>query len=89
MRDHRRAAESLAATPTSEDPGFHRIVIEGYTPKADLVTVKELIAELGATDFIESADLLSDDQVVADADRVPRKGRGARRFVVDIKVAAP
>ena len=87
MRDHRRAAKPLAATPTDDDPGFYRIVIEGYTPKADLVTVKELIAKLEAAKFIASADLLSDDQVLADAAGGPLKGRDARRFVIDVKVA--
>lgn len=68
---------------------LQRVMIEGYTRTFDLTAVKELIARLTAADFIESADLLSDDKVVSDdsSEETP-KIHGAQRFVIDVKVSA-
>jgi hypothetical protein len=87
MRDHRRAKKPEEA---EEEPpaGLQRILVEGYTRDPSLSTVKSLIVTLTAADFVESADLLSDDErlgAVA-AGETPRK-LDPQSFVIDIKVA--
>jgi Tfp pilus assembly PilM family ATPase len=67
-------------------PPFQRVLIEGYTRRGNLATVKRLIEGLAAAPFVASADLLSDDEVVAD-EASEREGTvGARRFVIDLRL---
>ncbi|MBN1673562.1 MAG: pilus assembly protein PilM [Kiritimatiellae bacterium] len=76
--------------PPEARPAFGRIIVEGYTPKDDLSTVKELIGKLEKAPFVTSADLLPDDQLSGRTGE-PRKSLpgGERPFVIDVKVAQP
>ena len=66
---------------------LNRIVIEGYTHTPNLSTVQELIKKLEAAAFVESADLLSDDEVVArDGPAGPAESR-SHLFVIDVKLS--
>lgn len=86
----RRAApgpgESGEAPPPPAPPPFNRVLIEGYTRRGNLATVKRLIDGLSAAPFVAAADLLSDDAVVPD-EAAEREGLiGARRFVLDVRL---
>ncbi len=65
------------------DPAFTRIIVEGYTSDASLASVKKLIASLQTEGFITKADLLGDDQLVAE-DTEKWGPAGGLRFVIDI-----
>ncbi len=86
MRDHRRKKSKLPGK--GEDPTRpNMIIVEGFTRSPDLKTVKSLIAQLSAQDYIEAADLLSDDLEVRspfdkDSDRF-----NAVKFLIEIKLA--
>lgn len=60
-----------------------RVLVEGITLQRDLTTVKALIAALKTADFVKSADLLSDDQLVETPGRRITKGR---LFVIDVRM---
>jgi len=87
-------SSSRRGRPSPAQPGqvkqehrLSRIMIEGYTLKQDLSTVQALIARLEEADFVESADLLSDDKLVGDAPGgVPHN---AIRYVLDVKITNP
>ena len=70
-------------------PRLERVMIEGTTRKTNLSTVRELISKIKEAGFVESADLLNDDQLVANPDDAggPNPKRG-QRFVIDVKIAA-
>ncbi len=73
------------AVPPAPAP-FQRVLIEGYTRRGNLATVKRLIDALAAAPFVASADLLSDDEVV-ESEAAERDGTiGARRFVLDVRL---
>ena len=81
-----RGAVTAAGTPIAADSPFRRIIIEGYTTKADFTTVKHLISALQASSLVESADLLGDDELVKEPERDKRwSGGWMRRFVIDVK----
>jgi Tfp pilus assembly PilM family ATPase len=89
MRDTR-----IAAKPDKEPifppvpPLPKRFVVEGYTPKANLMTVKDLIGRLKeASDLIASADLIYDDQKVAGERFLPwATNTTHRHFVILLEV---
>jgi hypothetical protein len=91
MRDRRRtpAAANVSPAPVSSVPTFDHIVIEGYTQTADFTTVKALIARLKAAEFVASADLLSDDKLVATAQKPRVVLSNAKPFVIEVKLASP
>ncbi len=65
MRDIRPVAEAKVAEAFPPPPALPtRFVVEGYTPKENLSTVKDLIGRLTDTEPIKSADLIYDDQKV-------------------------
>ncbi len=67
------------------DARMNRIIVEGYTRKKDLSTVKDLIEKLAALPSVESADLLSDDLIFDDYDRAPQwDSTRFKRFVLDL-----
>jgi hypothetical protein len=67
---------------------FSRVIIEGYTRRMDLSTVKTLISSLQSAAFVESADLLGDDEIVREAGRESEwSGLRGRRFVIDVRIA--
>ncbi len=68
------------------EPPFDRVLIEGYTRRGNLTTVKRLIEGLATAPFVASADLLSDDEVVADETSEREGTVGARRFVIDVRL---
>lgn len=63
-----------------------RVIIEGFTPKSNLSTVKGLIASLNEADCVESADLVSDDKLVATDTRYA--ARDLKRFVIEVRTTA-
>jgi Tfp pilus assembly PilM family ATPase len=71
-----------------EDAGlFSRIIIEGYTAKRSLSSVKTFISQLAAAEFVESVDLLGDDKIIVEADlKKSQRAEKAHRFVIDVKI---
>ena len=66
---------------------FSRIIIEGYTAKRNLSSVKTFISKLAAAEFVESVDLLGDDKIVSEADlKKSTRAKRAHRFVIDVKI---
>ena len=84
MRDRRRKPE--VEDEQKDQTRIERMIIEGYTSRRSLSSIKRLIARLEDSDLVESADLLSDDQLVG-PDR-PGPGR-AQRVVLDVRLAQP
>jgi hypothetical protein len=83
----RRRRRDAAGEPP---PGLGSVIVEGYTRRSDLSTVKALIARLAEMKGVESADLLGDDKLVSDPAREARVGaRTARRFVIDVRFRTP
>lgn len=82
MRDLRRR-DTRRANPAVPEDNFERVVIEGYTGSRSLSRVKALIAELTGREFVASADLLGDDQLVGGADGSPES---VQRFVIDARM---
>ena len=90
MRDVRRRRRRDEDEPHEEDQGFRRLIIEGYTPTPNLSTVKELILKLKSTDYVDAADIMADELIPDEGEiRGKRRNPNARRFVVDVNVAAP
>lgn len=91
MRDARkRKRKQKSDKPNEEDEGFRRLIIEGYTPTPNLITVKELILKLKSTEYVEDADIMADTLIPDEGEiRGKRRNPNAKRFVVDVKVAAP
>ena len=83
-----RTPRPTAAAGTNTT-AFTRLIVEGYTTKGDFSTVKLFIAELGKAPFVESADLLSDDQLVGGSDEERPGGAKSKRFVIDVRVKPP
>jgi len=67
----------------SGEPGFSRIIVEGYTTVPSLASVKDLIGSLLKDGVIQAADLLGDDQLVEE-DTEKWGAAGGRRFVIDL-----
>jgi hypothetical protein len=90
MRDHRRTAQPPQTKPKEVGAVFEHIIVEGYTRRTNLSTIKQLITKLGDAEYVESVDLLSDDRWSTDT-RVEDFARnaGMRRFVIDVKVRVP
>jgi len=82
-----RRLHGTAKPKTEPLPGIQRVIIEGYTKTPDLSTVKQLIANLAATDVVASADLLSDDQLAAPVSSRPSRDATVSRFVIDCRLA--
>jgi Tfp pilus assembly PilM family ATPase len=71
------------------DDRMNRLIIEGFTPRQDLSTVKRLIETLRSRPGVLRADLLGDDLVYGDPDRdVEWISTGNRRFVIDVELEA-
>ena len=86
-RRRRQILTSITEAPTNLTAALDRIIIEGYTRKADFSTVQRLIDKLEAADFVKSADLLSDDKLMNPETQEERlQDRLSRRFVIDVKM---
>ncbi|MFO7870830.1 MAG: pilus assembly protein PilM [Kiritimatiellia bacterium] len=85
LRDLKRRKKRREQTKQSLCP--ERVIIEGYTRTRDLVTVKALIRKINGADFVDSADLLSDDKVITYEENFAWP-RAARRFVIDVRLAS-
>lgn len=74
-------------------PNFTTFIIEGYTPDSDLVSVKELVRRLLASDLVSRADVLGDERVLPAAllgDTAPDElTRDLTHFVVRVEVHRP
>lgn len=74
-------------------PAFTTFIIEGYTPNADLATVKDLIRRLLASQLVSRADVLGDERVLPAAllgDTPPDElTRELTHFVVRVEVNRP
>lgn len=80
-RVDRQRAERL------RDPGMNRLIVEGFTAREDLSTVRALIQGLREHPEVNRADLLTDDFVFPDIDRDEAwRSTGNRRFVLDIRL---
>ncbi len=84
-------------TPAGSDitgpdvPGFvferHTVIVEGYTPAADLSTVRALIDALRNHPKVRSVDLLGDDSVVLIPEHEHRVlTLEGRRFVLEVRL---
>ena len=66
---------------------INTIIIEGYTSIPDFSTVRELIVKLASLNFVQSADLLSDDKLITTGDEKDAPPpRGFLRFVLEVKL---
>ena len=86
-RRRRQILTSITEASTNRVDGLSRVIIEGYTRKADFSTVQKLIDKLESSSFVESADVLSDDKLMnpeTQEDRIQDKR--SRRFVIDVKL---
>ena len=67
--------------------GFEQIVVEGYTPVADLSTVRTMIEALREHPAVEDADLLGDDRLREDPERDERWAPAdCQLFAIEITV---
>jgi len=81
---NRRRADEM------RDARMNRLIVEGFTPRGNLSSVKTLIEALGARPDVARADLLSDDFIFGDPDRDPQwQSDGHRRFVLDLRLVPP
>lgn len=81
-----RGPELATAKEEEFPPGMASVIIEGYTRSPTLATIKKLIAELEKSDYVQSADLLSDDRLVTspDQENKPETAQGIH-FVIEVK----
>ncbi len=80
----RTAARKVENPP---DPMFTYMIVEGYTPRRDLSTVRQLIQGLRELDFVEEADLLQDDFLVRSPEWEAKWApTGERPFTLRIKL---
>jgi len=82
----RRRDPSLNRDNLATNPVCERVIIEGFTKQSNLSTVKGLIASIKEADYVESADLVSDDKLVDPVTRY--SARDMRRFVIEVRTAA-
>ncbi|WFB34419.1 pilus assembly protein PilM [Kiritimatiellota bacterium B12222] len=69
------------------DARMQRIIVEGFTQKKDLSTVKILIEKLSSLPTVERADLLRDDLVFPDPEHEKLwASNGYSRFVLDLRL---
>jgi Tfp pilus assembly PilM family ATPase len=69
------------------DAKMNRLIIEGFTSRENLSTVKALIEKLKTPPAVQRADLLSDDLIFADPERDKQWSRGRfQRFVLEVKL---
>jgi len=75
------------------EPVFTKFIIEGYTPNADLASVKELVRRLRSSDLVVDADIREDERVLAAAllgDTPPDElTQDLTRFVINVEVTRP
>lgn len=72
------------------DARLNRLIVEGFTPRENLASVRDLIGKLGEHPAVERADLLSDDFVFTDPGRDRQWiSTGYRRFVLDLQLVEP
>lgn len=87
---HDRTLKMIPPPVTNQVTACTRLIIEGYTASNDFSTVKPFIDELRKAPFVESADLMPDDQLMGSRDEAARSGfRGKRLFVIDLRVKPP
>lgn len=85
-----RLATTVSEAVTNKTSRLEHIIIEGYTPEMDFLTVQSLIDRLEKATLITTADLLSDDKLVQpEAIDGQNSDRRIKRFVIDLKVGAP
>jgi Tfp pilus assembly PilM family ATPase len=63
-----------------------RVIVEGYTRRGDFSTVKALILNLSAGEFVESADLLADDKIQPPPPDRVADTNVEHRFVIDLRI---
>jgi len=69
---------------------INAIVLEGYTRTPDFSTVRNLVLAISDLQFVEGADLLSDDKlVVPDGTEKAVLQPGVQRFVLEIRLKKP
>lgn len=89
-RDYRRITRPARGPAQPPPTRLDRIVIEGYTPVADLKTVKALLNRLLELDFVAAADVLGDDQLATLRPQLVRFAPpNSRRFALDVRFQAP
>ncbi len=66
--------------------GMTSVIIEGFTRNTSLATVSSLITELTKLEFVESADLLSDDMLAPLPQGNLEERLNAIRFAIEVKV---
>ena len=67
-------------------PGISSVIIEGFTRNSSLSSVSALISALTELEFVESADLLSDDMLMLLPKQNIEQQLNAIRFVIEVKV---
>ena len=83
--DKRRNKRKLAEKETKR-AGLRSVIIEGFTRNSSLSSVSELITALTKLEFVESADLLSDDMLMRLPQQNIEQQLNAIRFVIEVKV---
>lgn len=86
FRDRRRMEERNEQMNQRE--GIQRVLIKGLTRETSLSTVKQLITELKELDFVASADLLADDELVSVPGSTSEGRVSERSFVIDVSLVA-
>lgn len=87
MRERKRREQM--ETSRMSNAGISNAVIRGYTRESSLTTVKQLITDLRAADFVANADLLSDDKLVGEQAMETNVWRRGRPFVIEVSLAPP
>ncbi len=86
--DDERSRNKRKLTKKKEEqrPGISSVIIEGFTRNSSLSSVSALISALTELEFVESADLLSDDMLMLLPKQNIEQQLNAIRFVIEVKV---
>jgi len=88
MRDSRLTRGQEKEDSVAQMPLPTRFIVEGYTPKANLATVRDLIERLRGSSLVKTADLIYDDQKVpAERFRPELADAAHNHFVILLEVA--
>ncbi len=81
-----RLKATAAEKKKAQSTGMSSVIIEGFTRNSSLSSVSRLIGELAELEFVESADLLSDDMLMGLPKQNIEQQLKAIRFVIEVKV---
>ena len=79
----RRRRKDLKKRPPPSGK-LERVMVQGYTKQRDLSSVKALITDIAAADFVSAADLLSDDRLVPEAEMEEAVRARGIPFIIEV-----